>query len=106
MVYFFKLFDLLYFNTFIKFKDNKLKINLFLKKNNKFLYKYKFDFFFKNKLINIYLFTEFRLRLPLFLYLGYKKYMQFFRYHKYNEYLNYHPALHRYPLLKALLHKC
>jgi len=106
LIYLFKIYNLINITKLkLNFKDNNINVYLYLYKKSKHLSTYKFDYLYKYKKIKIFFFPEFKLRLPLFLFIGYKKYMQFFRFYKYNEYLAYHPLLYKYPLLKFILHK-
>jgi hypothetical protein len=81
--------------------ENKVFIFFYLLRKGKFLL--NFDYFFCKKEIEIFFLSDFKLRLPFFLFTAFPDYMDFFRFYKYNEYLSFHPALYNYPLLKFLL---
>jgi hypothetical protein len=97
-----------FFNVYktinLKIKDLKILIYLeYFEKNITPNIIYKFDYFYLNKKLNIYLFSDFLFKIDLVYFFIYKHYIIYIKRYKYNEYIQNHPLLYNFPYIKLFL---
>jgi hypothetical protein len=91
------------YSNYMKLKDSGVFINLETHCDRVNFYEMRFDYFFLDPKLDVYLYDDYFFRIDFYNFIVNREYTEYLRKFMYNEYLSATPLLYKYPLMKKFL---